>query len=364
METVEVVETAGVGKDGKKSEDKYPKNIVQVPYIWYPITFRKKSVPVSTLFGSDSKVNAIHPIFTKELGFVIKLIDIRVQKIVGITLDTFEIVVAAFSVTDKANWVRFFEETFLVVNVSLEVVFRISFPILSSANVDFLVWEFWWRNYTIEEALSTTRGVKLVGKKEFAATVLDLESEFFVLYIVSLRFDMSPSSFLLKLNNNPSYRFQAFGLIAEKASTKVSAKYLDFSDVFSPDLAFKLLKHIRINDHAIELVDGHQLLYGLIFSLGLIELEALKTYIKINLANGFIRLSKSPIGALNLFDRKSDSYIWLYINYWGLNNLTIKKQYLLPLIGKLLDRLKRAKQYTQLDLTSAYYQIKICKGDK
>ena len=36
----------------------------------------------------------------------------------------------------------------------------------------------------------------------------------------------------------------------------------------------------------------------------------------------------------------------------------------LPLIGESLDRLGRAKQFTQLDLTSAYHRIRIQEGDK
>ena len=58
-------------------------------------------------------------------------------------LDTFGIVVAAFSVTDKANSIRFFEETFLVANVSPEIVYEMPFLTLSSANIDFLGWELW-----------------------------------------------------------------------------------------------------------------------------------------------------------------------------------------------------------------------------
>ena len=85
------------------------------------------------------------------------------------------------------------------------------------------------------------------------------------------------------------------------------------------------------------------------------ELETLKTYIKTNLANGFIKLSKSPIDAPILFDWKSDSSLRLCVDYQGLNNLMIKNQYLLPLIGELLKRLGRTKQFTQLDLTSTYY---------
>ena len=42
----------------------------------------------------------------------------------------------------------------------------------------------------------------------------------------------------------------------------------------------------------------------------------------------------------------------------------IKNRYLLALIEESLDRLRRAKQFTQLDLTSAYYQMRIREGDE
>ena len=77
-------------------------------------------------------------------------------------------VVAAFSVTDKVNRVRFFEETFLVANISPEVFLEMPFLILSGVDVDFLDQDLRWRTYTTEEALPTTRRVELVGKKEFA----------------------------------------------------------------------------------------------------------------------------------------------------------------------------------------------------
>ena len=89
------------------------------------------------MIDSKSEVNAIHPTFAKQLGLPIRSTDIGAQKIDGITLDTYRMVVATFSVEDKANRVRFFEETFLVANVSLEVVLRMSFLTLSGADVDF-----------------------------------------------------------------------------------------------------------------------------------------------------------------------------------------------------------------------------------
>ena len=121
-------------------------------------------------------------------------------------LDTFGIVVTTFSVTDKANWVRFFEATFLVANVSLEVVFKMSFLIMNGADVNFLGQELLWKTYTTKEALPTTKRVELVGKKYFVAAALDPESETFVVHVVSLSSKLLPSSFPLKLDVHPFRR--------------------------------------------------------------------------------------------------------------------------------------------------------------
>ena len=122
-----------------------------------------------------------------------------------------------------------------------------------------------------------------------------------------------------------------------KTFIEVLTEYSDYSKVFSAENIIKLPKNIRINDYTINLEENKQLPFGSIYSLGLIEFETLKTYIKTNLANSFIQSFKSPAKALILFDKKSDKSICLCVNYWGLNNLIIKKQYLLSLIGESLD---------------------------
>ena len=65
--------------------------------------------------------------------------------------------------------------------------------------------------------------------------------------------------------------------------------------------------------------------------------ETLKAYMENNLANGFIRPSKSSAKALILFDKKLDGSLRLYVDYQGLNILTIKNRYPLTLVGELLD---------------------------
>ncbi len=141
----------------------------------------------------------------------------------------------------------------------------------------------------------------------------------------------------------PSKKAQIAYLKTNEAPTKVSSEYTDFAGVFLPKLAAKQPKHTRINNHAIELVDNQQPSYGPIYSLDLLELEILKTYIENNLANNFIRSSKFPTAVSILFNKKPEGNLQLCVNYRGLNNLIIKNQYLLSLIGISLDRLDWAQ---------------------
>ena len=147
VEIVKAGETTKIGKNSKESEGEYP-NLAQVPCIWYPIISRKKSVSVSALLDLGNKVNAIYPTLAQELGLSIRPTDVGAQKIDGTMLDIFGMVVTAFSVTDKTNQVKFFEETFLVASVSSKIVLGIPFLILNDEDVNFLSRELRWKIYT------------------------------------------------------------------------------------------------------------------------------------------------------------------------------------------------------------------------
>ena len=123
-----------------------------------------------------------------KLGFQVYHTDVRAQKIDGSTFKTFEIVLASFQVEDKFERARFFQEIFLLVNISIEVVLDMLFLTFSNTDVRFVEKELIWRSYTTTEALPTTKRVELINKNEFAKVVLDENSETFVVYIVSFNF--------------------------------------------------------------------------------------------------------------------------------------------------------------------------------
>src|SRR5262249_44412088 len=116
----------------------------------------------------------------------------------------------------------------------------------------------------------------------------------------------------------------------------VPAEYHEFADVFSKARADTLAPH-RPYDLSINLEEGSSPPVGTIYSLSSAELSALREFIDENLASGFIRSSNSPHGAPVLFVRKKDGSLRLCVDYRGLNRITKKDRYPLPLISDLLD---------------------------
>ena len=108
---------------------------------------------------------------------------------------------------------------------------------------------------------------------------------------------------------------QVRALLFDEVPTEVPAEYSDHNDVFLAENAAELPENTGMNKYTIKLEEGKQPPFGLIYSLGPVELETLKTYIKTNWANGFVWPSKSPAGAPILFDWKPDGSLRLCVDY-------------------------------------------------
>lgn len=86
----------------------------------------------------------------------------------------------------------------------------------------------------------------------------------------------------------------------------------------------KLPENTGINEHTIKLIKRKQPPYEPIYAFSLVELETLMAYIKTHLKTRFIGLSNSPADAFIFFNKKLDGSFYLFVDYQGLNNLTIK----------------------------------------
>lgn len=151
--------------------------------------------------------------------------------------------------------------------------------------------------------------------------------------------------------------------VADPDLSAVPEEYHEYADVFSKGKADTLAEH-RPYDLKIDLEDGAAPPVGAMYSLSQSEQQALKEFIDEHLGLGFIRSSKSPHGAPVLFVKKKDGSLRLCVDYRGLNRVSKKDRYPLPLISDLLDSPRKASVYTKIDLRHAYYLVRIAEGDE
>ena len=128
----------------------------RVPYIYYPVQFWKDKVTIWALIDSGSEINAMTLVYVKQLGLWTRKTDVGAQKIDGLLLVTYGMIIATFQVIDKLGRARFFQETFLLADTIMEIVLGIFFLTFSNADIQFAEKEITWRFYTTKEALPTT----------------------------------------------------------------------------------------------------------------------------------------------------------------------------------------------------------------
>lgn len=144
---------------------------------------------------------------------------------------------------------------------------------------------------------------------------------------------------------------------------KLPPEYHDLVRAFEPKDAETLPPH-RPFDHKIELLPGHTPPNSRARAMSPNELLAVRKYIDEHLDKGFIRASTSSAAAPILLAKKPGGGIRICVDYRGLNNVTVKNRYPIPLIRETLDALCSAKIFTKLDVVAAFNRLRIAPGDE
>ena len=93
------------------------------------------------------------------------------------------------------------------------------------------------------------------------------------------------------------------------------------------------------------------------YAITIKEEEALNQWLDKQLKAGLIMESKSRYIVLYFSIPKKDRSLWLVQDYRKLNQVTIKNKTPLPLIGEVIDKLKKAKYFNKLDLIWEYNNV-------
>lgn len=146
------------------TDKKIEKKLEQISCIQYSMIFKDQT---KALLLSKIEVNIMSQAFTYQLGHKIRKTNIVTLKIDSTILEISEILVFIFSILDKESRERFFEKSFLLTDIKLDIVLGISFLAISNTNIDFQARNLQQRSYTIKDKLLTTKKVELIRKKIF-----------------------------------------------------------------------------------------------------------------------------------------------------------------------------------------------------
>jgi len=94
------------------------------------------------------------------------------------------------------------------------------------------------------------------------------------------------------------------------------------------------------------------------------EREEVQKFLEDQLRKGYIRPSKPPQTSPVFFVGKKDRSKRMVIDYCNLNNQTVKNNYPLPLITKLINNMGSKKVFTKIDLRWGFNNIRIKEEDE
>jgi hypothetical protein len=143
----------------------------------------------------------------------------------------------------------------------------------------------------------------------------------------------------------------------------VPVEYHEYLDIFSEEKAHRFPKS-RPWDHKIEMKEGFEFKSFKNYNLTPAEQLELDKFLKENLEKGYIRPSQSPMASPFFFVSKKDGKLQPCQDHRYLNDWTVKNSYPLPLILEIMDKLKRAKYFTKLDVCWGYNNVWVRKGDE
>ena len=151
--------------------------------------------------------------------------------------------------------------------------------------------------------------------------------------------------------------------------TKLPEHYHEYLPLFDMKAADQLPPHRPGIDHKIELETDEngkekEVPWGPLYNMSREELLLLRKTLTELLDKNFIRVSSSPAAAPVLFAKKPGGGLRFCVDYRGLNAVTRKDRYPLPLIRETLRSISRAKWLTKLDVSAAFHKIRITEGDE
>jgi len=143
----------------------------------------------------------------------------------------------------------------------------------------------------------------------------------------------------------------------------VPRKFLKWRKVFGKVELERMPKR-KIWHYTIDLKETFKPRKGRIYPLSKNEREEVQNFVEDQLRKGYIRPSKSPQTSPVFFVGKKDGSKRMVMDYYNLNDQTIKNNYPLLLITELIDNMGSKKVFTKMDLRWGFNNVRIKERDE
>ncbi|XP_053968538.1 uncharacterized protein K02A2.6-like [Anastrepha ludens] len=166
---------------------------------------------------------------------------------------------------------------------------------------------------------------------------------------------------VLHLNEIKINNFNISSDLSQEDKSKVRNLLVDKQNCFAEDISG--IGRCKSAQMSIEVTKSGPIL-GKIYQVPFSQRPELSRILAELLDNDIISPSSSPHAASVLLVKKSNGENRMCIDYRALNEVTVKKNYVMPIVEEQLSRLSGNKYFSTLDMTSGYYQVPMNENSK
>ncbi|CAA7040954.1 unnamed protein product [Microthlaspi erraticum] len=135
----------------------------------------------------------------------------------------------------------------------------------------------------------------------------------------------------------------------------------EFHDIFLEPTTLPPFRHDH--NHKIPLLEGSNPINQRPYRYAIHQKNEIDKIVQEMLTAGTIQASSSSYASPVVLVKKKDGSWRLCVDYRGLNNMTVKDRFPIPLIEDLMDELGGSVIYSKIDLRAGYHQVRMDPGD-
>ena len=302
----------------------------------------------TTMFMTDDgcEFNAVKQLIVKKLRLKVSEQGLTVINFDGHHMKIYRTVNIDVKIKDLSGQILHTKEMFLAVQeVSEDFVLELPFLMKHDSEWSYRKWQILWKLMLVYDSMSSVSRATPLKLKECQGQKILIADALIVTAEVN------------------EQSLQSEEQASCKTQHKISLLYSNLQDIFEQAEMTQLSSHEFYN-HVIDLEKDKALLFDTLYLMFSTELKTLCEYVNKNLKTGLIKHSLSAAASPMMFIPKKDRILRPVIDYRELNKITVKNQYSLLLIMKVLDRLSSIKIFSKLNIKDIYHCIRIQADDE